>query len=116
MRFVLIRGAQKPSRLLEIQCALIILVVVLGITTEESHHITHSELSGSGLTLDRGIGQFTLAILQRDDSFFDCALDYHLVDFHVDGLVQAVDTVNGLFFDELEVELVRRAGVDGGVR
>lgn len=71
------------------------------IPSEKTHDIVHAQLTHR-LTLDRGIGQFALLVLELDDALLDGVFDGQLVDDHVDGLVQAVDAVDGLFFDELD--------------
>jgi hypothetical protein len=39
--------------------------------------------------------------LQLEDALFDAVVDGEAVDGYVDGLVEAVDAVDGLFFYEL---------------
>jgi hypothetical protein len=43
--------------------------------------------------------------LEIENTLFDGVLDGNLVDFDVDCLVEAMDTVDSLFFYELDAEL-----------
>jgi hypothetical protein len=87
--------------LLEIQGTLFVLEFVLGVAAEEGHHVAHGQLAGGGFALNGHVGQLALAILKIDDTFFDSAFNDHPVDLHVDRLIEAVNAVDGLFFDEL---------------
>ncbi|TFB07735.1 hypothetical protein CCMA1212_000512 [Trichoderma ghanense] len=57
-----------------------------------------------GAPLDCLLGEEALLVLQVEDAFFHGLLDGELVDDYVDGLGEAVDAVDGLFFDELLIE------------
>lgn len=46
-------------------------------------------------------GQKTFLFLEFEDTLFDGVGDGEFVDDYVDGLSETVDTVDGLFFDEL---------------
>lgn len=50
------------------------------------------------------LGEQALLILQVNDALFDRLGDGQLVHNHVDGLVEAVNAVNGLFLDKLVQE------------
>ena len=76
---------------------------------KESHHVAHGELAGSSLSFDCGVGQFAFTFLKVEDTLFDRILYSDLVDLDVDCLVETMDTVNRLFFHELEIhELMDR--------
>lgn len=81
---------------------MLVLVSRLGIAAEESHHVAHGQFTGGCLALERHVGELALAVLQVNDSLFYCALDDELVYFDVDCLVEAVDSVDGLLFHELD--------------
>jgi hypothetical protein len=76
-------------------------MVELGIALEQVKHILHAEFADGLAAFDGGLGQFALSFLQFEDAFFDRVVDGEAVDGDVDGLVETVDTVDGLFFDEL---------------
>jgi hypothetical protein len=48
------------------------------------------------------LGELALGFLQFEDALFDAVVDGEAVDSYVDGLVEAVDSVDCLFFYELE--------------
>lgn len=70
-------------------------------STEQRHHVAHGQLARSCLALDGCVGQLALAFLEVEDSIFDRVFDGELVYFHVQGLVDTVNSIDGLFFDEL---------------
>ncbi|KAK1251803.1 hypothetical protein MKX07_007282 [Trichoderma sp. CBMAI-0711] len=55
----------------------------------------------SGTSLNGLLGEKPLLVLQVEDAFFHGLLDGELVDDYVNGLGEAVDTVDGLLLDEL---------------
>jgi len=76
--------------------------LALRILPEQIQNIPHAELR-NGLSAFQGrFCEFPLLLLQREDALFDRVGDGEAVDCDVDGLVEAVDTVDGLFFDELD--------------
>lgn len=99
---VLVLRTQKLRLLGEIEAVMVCFEAGLGFATEKCHHVAHSEFTGGGLTLDGGVGELTLALLEVDDALLDGVLDYQFVDLDVKSLVETVDTVDGLFFDELD--------------
>lgn len=76
-------------------------VIVLSLALEEVEDVLHGELADGFAAFDSRLGEFTLRFLQLKDALFDAVVDREAVDGHVDGLVEAVDTVDCLFFDEL---------------
>ena len=72
----------------------------LGISTEEIQDIFHAELA-DGFAFDGGLGQGAFFVLEGEDALFDGVGDGEFVDGDIHGLVEAVDAVDGLFFDEL---------------
>ena len=73
---------------------------MLGIPSEEVQDILQAQLR-NGFAFDGGLGQLALFLLEVEDALFDAVGDSYLVNHHVDGLVEAVDAIDGLFFDEL---------------
>ena len=75
--------------------------IVLRVVLEQIEDILHAQFRDR-LSLDRRRGQRAFLLLQVEDALLDAAGDGDFVDDDVDGLVEAVDAVDGLFFDELE--------------
>jgi hypothetical protein len=76
-------------------------MIVLGVTSEEGHDILHTELADSLTTLNSRIRQLPLRFLQIQDTFFDCIGDGKTIDYHIDSLIETMNTVDGLFFHKL---------------
>jgi hypothetical protein len=76
-------------------------VIVFSLALEQIKNILHAKLANRLSALDRGLGEFALCLLELEDALFDRVVDGEAVDCDVDGLVEAVDAVDGLFFDEL---------------
>lgn len=76
---------------------------VLRIATEELHDLLHAQLASAAVlaALDGLVGELALLLLQLEDALFDGVGDGDFVDYDVDFLGEAVDAVDGLFFDEL---------------
>jgi hypothetical protein len=53
------------------------------------------------LALNGGVGKLAFALLKVQNALLDRVLDGHFVDLDIDGLVETVDTIDGLFLDEL---------------
>lgn len=79
----------------------IVSAIVFAFTTEQRHHVLHSEILDSLAALDGRIGEFALRFLQFENALFDRVVDAETVDCYVDGLIEAVNTINCLFFNEL---------------
>lgn len=65
------------------------------------------------------VGELALLFLEVENSLFDTVFDGDFVDYYVDFLGEAVDAVDGLFFDELgfiSKGSVRCEGFDGDLR
>jgi len=77
--------------------------IILTLATKQRHHILHREILDGFTTFDRRVGEFAFRFLQLENAFFDGVVDGEAVDGYVDGLVEAVDAVYGLFFYELFV-------------
>lgn len=95
---------QKSSWLLEVQGSLLVFEPSLGVAAKECHHVAHCQFTGCRLALDCHVGELAFAFLKVDDSLFHGSLDDELVDFDIDGLVESMDTVDGLLFHELELK------------
>lgn len=77
------------------------LVVELCVSLEQRQHILHAEFAHGLATLQSSSGELALRFLQLQDALFDGVVDGETVNCDVDGLIQTMDTVDGLFFDEL---------------
>ena len=77
---------------------------MFSIASKQRQNLCHAELGCVvlGASLDGLIGELALLVLQGKDSLFDSFLDSDFVDDNVNFLREAVDTVNGLFFNELK--------------
>ena len=84
-----------------ISAIIIVPVIILRIPLEQRKDILHTKLADRLAALNRRLREFALRLLQSDDAFFDGVVDGETVHGDVDGLVEAVDTVDGLFFYEL---------------
>lgn len=80
---------------------MLVLEACLCFSAEQRHHVSHGQLAGSCLAFDGRVCELPFAFLKVEDSIFDRIFDGKFVDFHVQGLVDTVDSVDGLFFDEL---------------
>lgn len=76
-------------------------VIVLGLALEQVEDILHGELSDGLATLDGGLGKLALRFLQLKDALFDRVVDGQTVYCNIDSLVEAMDTIDCLFFDKL---------------
>lgn len=75
--------------------------IELAFAAKQRHHILHGEVLDSFTTFNGGIGELAFCFLELEDAFFDRVVDAEAVDSYIDGLVEAVDTVDCLFFNEL---------------
>jgi len=81
---------------------ILVMACILGILAEEIHDILHAQFANClTASLDRCICKFTLLGLQFEDALFNRVGDCEAVDYDVLSLVETMDTVDGLFFDEL---------------
>lgn len=76
---------------------------VLRVAAEELHDLLHAQLARAAVltAFDGLVGELALLFLQLEDALFDGVGDGDFVDYDVDFLGEAVDAVDGLFFDEL---------------
>jgi hypothetical protein len=89
--------------------------IVFALATKQGHHVLHGEVLDGLAALDGGVGELALCFLEFEDALFDGVVDGEAVDCYVDGLVEAVDAVYCLFFDELFcISLRSRVGLDRG--
>jgi hypothetical protein len=85
--------------------------VMLRIFPEQAEDIVEAELRcGLALALDSHLRQGSFLFLQVEDPLLDAIADGDFVDDDIDRLVEPVDAVDGLFFDELCNELASWAG------
>ena len=103
---LVVARVQQSRRLRKVDIASLAGEPRLGVPSEQRHHVVHGELAGGGFALDGDVGELALAVLQVENALFDGVFDDHPVDFDVDGLVEAVDAVDCLLFDELVKMLV----------
>lgn len=73
----------------------------LGVSSKKAKHVFHREFTSGALAFDGEIGQFSLAVLEIDDTLLHCSFDDHLVNLDIPCLVKAVHSVDGLLFDKL---------------
>ena len=79
---------------------------MLRIATEQLQDLLHAELACAALAAFDGlVGEFAFLFLEVEDTFFDRVFDGDFVDDYVGFLGEAVDAVDGLFFDELCVSV-----------
>jgi hypothetical protein len=62
----------------------------------------HTKLANSLATFDGGLREFALCFLESEDALLNGIVDGKAVDGDVDGLIEAVDTVDCLFLNKLE--------------
>lgn len=86
------------------------MLLPFSVAAEKIQDIAHRELAHRRFALDGGFCELAFFVLEGEDAGFDGAGDGEFVDGDVAGLVEAVDAVNGLVFDELGVGLVERVG------
>ena len=86
---------------------------------EELEHLLEAEAhvllltAGAGGALDGLLGEEALAVLEVEDALLDGGGDGELVDDDVDCLGETVDTVYGLFLNELGKGLLAQPGQTG---
>ena len=80
---------------------------ILRVVPEQRQNFLEIELRGRPLTLDGGIGKLALPFLQVQNARLDRVLDGHLVDHDVESLIQPVNSIDGLFLDELSQFQIR---------
>jgi hypothetical protein len=80
---------------------IIMLAIILALAAKQGHHILHSKILDRLPAFDSCVGELTLRFLQLEDTLFDGVVDGEAVHGYVDGLVETVDAVDCLFFDEL---------------
>ena len=85
----------------QVQLCADVVVAVFGVVPEERHDVFHAKLADC-LAFDGGGGELTLLLLQGENALFYRVFDGKFVDDDVNCLVQAVDAIDGLLFDELE--------------
>lgn len=73
------------------------------VSTEELENVVHAELADGLPSFNGGVREFALLLLQGEDSFFDRVGNGQAVDYDVLCLVESVDSVDGLFFDKLDL-------------
>jgi hypothetical protein len=76
-------------------------VIVLGVALEQGKNILHIELADGLAAFDSSSSELAFGFLEEKNFLFDGVVDGEAVDGYVDGLVEAVDAVYGLFFYEL---------------
>jgi hypothetical protein len=76
-------------------------VIVFSFTLEEVKDIFHRQLADGFAALDSSLGKFPLSLLQLENALFDGVVDGKTVYGNIDGLIEAMDAVYCLFFDEL---------------
>lgn len=75
---------------------------MLGITSEESHNVLHGQLANCLTAFDSSIRKLAFCFLKIQDPLFNCIGDGETIDHNINGLIQTMDTVNGLFFNKLQ--------------
>ena len=76
-------------------------MIVLGLPLEEVEDVFHGKLADGFTALERSLGKFALGLLQLENALFNRVMDGQTVHSHIDGLVEAMDAVYCLFFNEL---------------
>lgn len=76
-------------------------MIVLSLALEQVENVFHAELADGLAALDGSLGELAFGFLQFEDALFDAVVDGEAVDGDVDGLVEPVDAIDCLFFDEL---------------
>jgi hypothetical protein len=98
-----IRRRQHPGLRILIRRLIQRRLGILRIATKQLHNLLHAQLAHSAVlaALNGLVGELALLLLQLEDALFDRVGDGDFVDYDVDFLGEAVDAVDGLFFDEL---------------
>lgn len=79
---------------------------MLCIASEKLQNLLHAQFASTSLAaFDCLVGQLAFLFLKVKDTLFDCVFDGDFVDYYVDFLSKAMNTVDGLFFDELVILL-----------
>jgi hypothetical protein len=69
--------------------------------SEQSQDIRHGKFRSALSALKSRLSQLAFHILELEDALFDGIGNGEFVDYNVARLVQAVNAVDGLFFDKL---------------
>lgn len=75
-------------------------MVIFRVAPEQFQNVLHAELADR-FALDGRLGEGPFFLLKGQDALFDRVGDGQSVDDDVDRLIEPMDTVDGLFFDEL---------------
>lgn len=73
---------------------------MLCVPLEQVQNVLHAQVRGR-FTLYSSLGKRAFLFLQVENALLDRICDGDLVNNHINSLVEAVDTVNSLFFDKL---------------
>jgi len=95
---------QPPRHTRHDACNALILMVarMFGVLAEKVHDILHAQLADRlAAALDGRVCKVALLGLQFEDALFDAVGDCEAVNYYVLRLVEAVDSIDCLFFDEL---------------
>ena len=92
---------------------IMMMMIMLGIPPKQIQNILHTQFPrGVFPAAFNGLfGELAFLVLQLQDAGFDGVGDGEFVDGDVDGLVEAVDAVDGLFFDELRDCIISIGGL-----
>jgi hypothetical protein len=77
--------------------------LVLRLVLEQRQDILHAKLADCLAAHDDGVSELALRLLQLKDTFFDAVVNGEAIYDNVDRLIEAVETVDGLFFDKLDI-------------
>tara|TARA_R110002003_G_scaffold70_26_gene6558 strand:+ start:7607 stop:8092 length:486 start_codon:yes stop_codon:yes gene_type:complete len=75
--------------------------LILGLALEQRKNILHAQLANRLAAFNCGVGKLAFRFLQLEDALFNGVVDAEAVDGYINGLVEAVDSIDGLLFDEL---------------
>lgn len=74
---------------------------MLCVAFEQAQDVCHTELADRFAAFEGCVGEFAFLFLKSKDAFFDGVGDGQAVDCYVLCLIQTMDAIDGLLFDEL---------------
>lgn len=75
--------------------------LVLGFALEQRQNVLHAQLANGFAALNCSFGELSLRFLKVEDALFDGVVNGETVNGHIDGLVETMDAIDGLFLNKL---------------
>ena len=76
-------------------------MVKLRLTPEKCKNVFHAEFTNCLSAFNGCLSKSALGLLKLNDAFLDGIMDRQTVDCYINSLIQPMNTINGLFFNEL---------------